>query len=152
MVGITVEDQSVGSQFDEVPAHITVLPWMDLAGVEDDFMAAAERICAESSILSINPWREDYVMLAGDIRYQWARSDSLMYLHYELFELAEELGIQIQNPDQFGDSYKPLFANLCLTSNLVVRSLAVIVKKVREGGGGTCINTVTALLPLGQNL
>ena len=150
MVGVTVEDQVKGAQFDEVPAHITVLPWMDLAGVEDDFLSAAEVICAESAVLSINPWREDYVILDGDIRYQWARSDGLMFLHFELFELADELGIKIQNQDQFGDWYRPHLTNVCLTSSFIVRSLAVIVERAREDGGQ--MKTVEALLPLGVNL
>lgn len=152
MVGVTVEDQVEGAQFAKLPTHITVLPWMDLTGVEDNFMSAAAGICAESAILSINPWREDYVMLAGDTRYQWARSDSLMYLHYELLELADELGIEVQESEQFGEGYRPHFTDACLTRSLVVRSLAVIVNRAREEGDGTGINTVKALLPLGQNL
>lgn len=152
MVGVTVEDQVEGAQFNEVPTHITVLPWMGLSRVEDNFMSAAAGICAESAILSINPWREDYVMLAGDTRYQWARSDSLMYLHYDLFELAEGLGIEVQEPEQFGEGYKPHITNACLTRSLVVRSLAVIVNSSREEGDCTGINTVKALLPLGQCL
>ncbi len=150
MVGVTVEDQVEGAQFTNVPTHITVLPWMDLAGVEDDFMTSAEGICAESAFLSINPWREDYVMLAGDNRYQWARSDSLMYLHYELFELADRLGVKIQNQDQFGDYYRPHLTNACLTRSFIVRSLAVIVERAREDGSQ--MKTVEALLPLGVNL
>lgn len=151
MVIAAVDLPALGVEYEKVPPHITVLPWMDISRVEDEFMSGATAICENSAILAINPFKEILVGPASDIPAQQVKSDGLILVHHELFDLAEDLGVRFQNPEWLGEGYNPHLTEGYLSSSLVVRALVVIFNAKRENSNRGK-KVVSAVLPLGQNL
>lgn len=152
MVIAPVNKLEVGEHYEKVPPHITVLPWMDFRGEEPLFIERAAEICSNAARLAINLTGTIKVGPNNDIVAQSVSSTGLRLVHLELLELAEDLGIQFQNPEWLGDGYQPHISDTVLSEALFVRALTVIMNRSTNPPGKKGIKVVEAILPLGENL